>query len=205
MDRKAFWVGAGALFVVGLVVLVTLLISQNSRLRGSVIEPALPAPEIELQDQGGKPFRLADQRGKVVLLFFGYASCPDVCPATMAELRSARSMLRPSESERVQVVFITVDPKRDTPQLIQDYVARFDPDFIGLSGSEDELSDVWQAYGVFRELGNPNENGFYEVSHTARVYAVDALGNLRLSFAFGTPPEDVANDLRILLKEGGSL
>lgn len=204
MDRKAFWVGVGALFVVGLGVLVALVISQNNRLRGSVIEPALPAPEIQLLDQDGEPFRLADYRGKVVLLFFGYASCPDVCPATMAELRSARSMLKPSESERVQVVFITVDPQRDMPQLIQDYVARFDPTFIGLSGTEDELSAVWQAYGVFRELGKPNVNGFYEVSHTARVYAVDALGNLRLSFAFGTSPEDVTKDLRILLKEGGS-
>ena len=201
MERKTIWVGLGALVVIGLAVMFTVLSLKNTRLRGSVIEPALPAPEIRLSDQNEQPFRLADYRGDVVLLFFGYAYCPDVCPATMAELRAARSMLKPDEGERVQVVFITVDPVRDTPQLIQEYVSRYDPTFLGLSGSETELVVVWQAYGVFRELGTPNELGNYPVSHTARVYGVDVNGNLRLSFAFGTPPEDVANDLRILLAE----
>ena len=200
MDRKIFWVGLGALLLITLVALVTFTFAQNNRLRGSVIEPALPAAEISLTDQNGQPFRLADYRGKVVLLFFGYTYCPDVCPATMAELRAARSLLKPEQAARVQVVFITVDPGRDTPESIQEYVARFDPTFLGLSGTEDELSLVWKAYGVFRELGTPNAQGNYEVSHTARVYVVDVNGNLSLSFAFGTPPEDVANDLRILLK-----
>jgi protein SCO1 len=201
MDRKTVWIGLGALLLIGVAALFAILSLQSTRLRGSVIEPPLPAPEIQLSDQNGQPFRLADHRGKVVLLFFGYAYCPDVCPATMAELRAARSMLTPEEAERVQVVFITVDPGRDTPLLIQEYVTRYDPTFLGLSGSEEELAVVWKAYGVFRELGTPNDLGNYVVSHTARVYGVDINGNLRLSFAFGAPPEDVANDLRILLKE----
>ena len=150
MDRKTLWVGLGALLFVALVTAIVFFTSQNNRLRGSVIDPPMPAAEIALTDQHGNPFRLADYRGKVVLLFFGYTYCPDVCPATMAELRAARAMLKPEQAARVQIVFVTVDPGRDTPASIQEYVSRFDPTFLGLSGSEQELSVVWQAYGVFR-------------------------------------------------------
>lgn len=200
MDRKLIWVGVGSLLLIGVVALFVFLFSQPNQLRGSVIDPPLPAAEINLSDQSGQPFHLSDYRGKVVLLFFGYTYCPDVCPATMAELRAARALLKPEQAARVQVVFITVDPARDTPQAIQEYVSRFDPTFLGLSGTETELSAVWTAYGVFRELGTPNAQGNYEVAHTARVYVVDTNGNLSLSYPFGTIPEDVANDLRILLK-----
>jgi protein SCO1/2 len=200
MDRKLLWVGVGVLLLIAITALVIFIVAQPHQLRGSVIEPALPAAQINLTDQQGQPFHLSDYRGKVVLLFFGYASCPDVCPATMAVLKQARAQLTQSQADRVQVVFITVDPNRDTPQAIQDYVTRFDPTFIGLSGSEADLTPVWQAYGVFRDLGTPNANGFYEVSHTARVYVVDTLGNLSLSFPFGATVDDVTNDLKILLK-----
>ena len=200
MDKKILWVGLGAMLLVTLATVIVFFTSQNNRLRGSVIEPAMPAAEIALTDQNGQPFRLADYRGKVVLLFFGYTYCPDVCPATMAELRAARAMLKPEDAARVQVVFITVDPARDTAASIQEYVARFDPAFLGLSGTEAELSAVWQAYGVFREIEQTDSVAGYLVAHTSRVYVVDVNGNLSLSFAFGTPPADVANDLRILLK-----
>ncbi len=199
MDRRLLWVGVGALFLIGFVTLYLVLFSSFNQLRGSVIEPPVPAAEIALTDQNGRPFRLSDYRGEVVLLFFGYAACPDVCPATLAVLKQARAQLKPEQADRVQVVFITVDPNRDTPALIQEYVSRFDPNFLGLSGTEEELATVWTAYGVFRELGTPNANGFYEVSHTARVYVVDARGNLSLSFPFGATVEDVTHDLKILL------
>ena len=200
MDRKTLWVGLGALLFVALVTAIVFFTSQNNRLRGSVIDPPMPAAEIALTDQHGNPFRLADYRGKVVLLFFGYTYCPDVCPATMAELRAARAMLKPEQAARVQIVFVTVDPGRDTPASIQEYVSRFDPTFLGLSGTEEKLSAVWQAYGVFREVEQSDSAGGYLVSHSSRVYVVDVNGNFSLSFAFGTPPADVANDLRILLK-----
>ena len=200
MDKKILWVGLGVMFLVTLATVIVFFTSQNNRLRGSVIDPPMPAAEIALTDQNGQPFRLADYRGKVVLLFFGYTYCPDVCPATMAELRAARAMLKPEDAARVQVVFITVDPARDTAASIQEYVARFDPAFLGLSGTEAELSAVWQAYGVFREIEQTDSVAGYLVAHTSRVYVVDVNGNLSLSFAFGTPPDDVANDLRILLK-----
>jgi protein SCO1/2 len=118
MDRKAFWIGFGALLVIGLGAIIAVLFSQNNGLFGSVIEPPSPAPDIQLSDWAGHPFRLAEYRGKAVLLFFGYASCPDVCPATMAELRAAHSMLKPELAARVQVIFITVNPRRDTPARV---------------------------------------------------------------------------------------
>lgn len=199
MDKKTLWVGLGVLTIVLLATVIVFFTSQDNQLRGSVIDPPLPAADIPLTDQNGNTFRLADYQGKVVLLFFGYTYCPDVCPATMAELRAARALLKPEQAERVQVVFITVDPDRDTPASIQEYVSRFDPTFLGLSGTEEQLSAVWQAYGVFREI-EVTDAGGYLVAHTSRVYVVDVNGDLSLSFAFGTPPADVANDLRILLK-----
>jgi len=201
MDRKLLWVGLGAFALIGLVALFIILLPGSNQLRGSVIDPPLPAADFHLTEQDGSEFQLSDYRGKVVLLFFGYASCPDVCPATMAILKQARAELKPKDADRVQVVFITVDPNRDTPEVIQEYVSRFDPSFIGLSGTEDELSAVWSAYGVFRELGPLTANGNYEVTHTARVYVVDADGNFSLSFPFGVTVDDVANDLKILLRK----
>jgi protein SCO1/2 len=205
MESRAFWVGAAGLAVIGIATLIAVLFAAPETFRGSIIEPSPPAPEIPLTTNSGEVFRLSDYRGSVVLLFFGYTSCPDICPATMAELKQARALLRSEEAERVQVVFITVDPMRDSPSAIQEYVERFDPAFIGLSGSLADLSEVWRAYGVYREEGEPNDSGWYVVSHTARVYAVDPQGALRLSFAFGTFPEDVANDIRILLNEDKNL
>ncbi len=107
-----------------------------------------------------------------------------------------------SQADEVDFVFITVDPQRDTPQRIQDYVAGFDPGFIGLSGTEDELQPVWKAYGVFREV-QPGATALgYLVDHSTRSYLIDAGGNLRLTYAYGTPVEDIVKDIRYLLKEG---
>ena len=119
MDRRLLWVGVGVLFLIGFAALFIVLSPGFNRLRGSTYYPAFHVAEIELTDQNGAPFHLSDYRGKVVLLFFGYAACPDVCPATMAVLKQARAQLTPSQADRVQVVFITVDPNRDTPELIQ--------------------------------------------------------------------------------------
>ena len=107
MDKKILWVGLGAMFLVALATVIVFFTSQNNRLRGSVIEPAMPAAEISLTDQNGQPFRLADYRGKVVLLFFGYTYCPDVCPATMAELRAAEALVERRGKMRAGALDIT--------------------------------------------------------------------------------------------------
>ena len=139
-------------------------------------------------------------RGKAILLFFGYTSCPDVCPTTLAELKQALDELDEEKYRQVQVVFVTVDPERDTPERVQEYVNHFNPDFIGLSGSEIELAQIWQKYGVFREIVDGTSAAGYIVNHTARVTLIDQDGNMRVSFAFETPVEDIVHDLKLLLK-----
>lgn len=185
-----------ALVVIG----VIYSLSKPYAFHGSVLEPLLPAPEIRLTDFNGQPFSLDDQRGKVVLVFFGYTSCPDVCPTTLAEFRKVFAELGP-QAEQVRVVFITVDPERDTPDKIAAYVTIFHPAFFGLSGSSEELEMVYKAYGVFREKQETGSAAGYLVSHTATVYVIDKQGNLRLTFPYGLGWEAMFEDVRYLLKE----
>jgi protein SCO1 len=200
MDKRIFWVGFAALVVVGITTLFTLLSLKPASFRGTAYgEPYPPAPEFELTQSNGEAFQLKDQRNKVVLLFFGYTSCPDVCPTTLAELNLALSEIG-NKADNVQVVFISVDPERDTTEKVQKYVSRFNPLFIGLSGSPKELETVWQDYGVFREIIEGDSAMGYIINHTARVTLIDMDGNLRLSYGFETPVEDIVHDLKLLLK-----
>jgi protein SCO1/2 len=167
---------------------------------GSVLEPLQSAPEIQLTNFDGQAFQLSQQRGKVVLLFFGYTSCPDVCPTTLAEFRKVFAELGP-KSAQVRAVFITVDPERDTPDKIAAYVTIFHPDFLGLTGSPADLEAVYKAYGVFREKQESGSAAGYLVSHTATVYVIDKQGNLRLTFPYGLGWEAMFKDIRHLLNE----
>jgi protein SCO1/2 len=200
MDKKILWVGLSSMAVVLIATLLTILFSKSASFRGTAYgEPYPAAPQIELIRSNGETFRLSDQKGKIVLLFFGYTSCPDVCPTTLAELKLVMDDMG-DKTKLVQVVFVSVDPKRDTPEKIQEYVDHFNKGFIGLSGSIDELETVWKNYGVFREEVQSDSALGYTVNHTARVYLVDMDGNLRLSYGFQTPMEDIVNDLQLLLK-----
>jgi len=176
------------------------LFTKSASFRGTAYgEPYPTAPQIELIRSNGETFRLSDQKGKIVLLFLGYTSCPDVCPTTLAELKLVMDDLG-DKSKFVQVVFVSVDPKRDTPDKTQEYVEHFNKEFIGLSGPFDKLEAVWKNYGVFREEVQSDSAFGYIVNHTARVYLIDMDGNLRLSYGYQTPVEDIVNDLELLLK-----
>jgi len=200
MNTKAVQVGLGLLVLIGVVGVVTLFLPKTESFRGTLYDPALPAPDIELTQGNGSSFRLSEKRGKVVLLFFGYTSCPDVCPTTLSEMKRVMAELG-ANTERVQVVFVTVDPERDTPEKLKEYVSIFNPSFIGLSGSMEALEKVWSDYGVYREEEElPNSATGYLVNHTARVYLIDRDGNLRLSYSYGTPTDDFVHDLKILFK-----
>jgi protein SCO1/2 len=200
MDKRIFWVGLFSLAVVGVAVVLNLFFVKPASFRGTAYgEPYPPAPAFELTQSSGEPFRLKDQHNKIVLLFFGYTSCPDVCPTTLAELNQALSEVN-EKADAVQVVFISVDPERDSPQKTQEYVQRFNSSFIGLSGSPEELAKIWQDYGVFREVVQGDSAMGYIVNHTARVMLIDTNGNLRLSYGFETPVADIVNDLELLLK-----
>jgi len=199
MNTRVMRVGLGLLVMIGVVIAVTFFIPKTETFRGTLYDPALPAPEIELIQGDGSSFRLSEKRDDVVLLFFGYTSCPDVCPTTLSELRKVNTELG-DVAGQVQVVFVTVDPERDTPEKIQEYVSIFSPEFIGLSGSTDELEPVWQDYGVYREIEQTPSMSGYLVTHTARVYLIDRDGNLRLSYSFDTPTDDIVHDLKLLLR-----
>lgn len=201
MDKKTFQVGFSALLVIAIIAAVTFFLSQPVSFRGTTYgEPYPPAPQIELTQSNGKIFRLADQKGKIVLLFFGYTSCPDVCPTTLAELKLVMDDLGDT-ADFVKVVFITVDPERDTPEKVQEYVNHFNSNFIGLSGDTNLLEKTWSDYGAYREI-IPAENSElgYSVDHTARVTLIDMNGSLRLSYGFQTPVDDIVHDIKLLLK-----
>jgi protein SCO1/2 len=200
MDKRTLRVGFGALALLALAAAAVFLSARPADFRGiSYAEPYPVAPAITLTRADGQPFRLSDQRGKIVLLFFGYTACPDVCPTTLAELKLVMDDLGDAAAS-VQVVFISVDPERDTQEKIQKYVEHFNPAFLGLTGSMDELQVVWDDYGVYRSV-NPSASALgYIVDHTARVTLIDGDGNLRLSYGFQTPVEDIVHDIKLLLK-----
>ena len=176
------------------------VLTQSYSFHGSVIDKPMRAPDFTLTAQDGKPFQLAPQKGNLVVIFFGYASCPDVCPTTLSEFKKTRARLS-RENNHVKFVFITVDPERDTQQKLRDYINAFDPSFIGLTGTMVELEPVWKAYGVYREKQPSDNPTAYSVDHSSRVYVVDASGNLRLTYSFGEPAEEMAQDLNYLIGE----
>jgi protein SCO1/2 len=165
--RIGLYVLAAALFAAPLVAVVAPLVAH----------PGRRAPDFTLTDQNGRPFTLSAERGSAVVLFFGYTNCPDVCPATLGAIASAYRKM--GEPGNVRVVFVTVDPERDTPQALKRYIGLFDPRFIALTGSAGALSAVEKAYGVYAKI-DPEASGAlgYSVTHTAAVYVIDKDGNL---------------------------
>lgn len=202
MDRKILIVGLVSFLLIGLVTIGVALFGKPDNFRGTAyVEPYPPASDFALTRGDGSNFQLSAMRGDIVLLFFGYTSCPDVCPTTLAELNQALEKIGEDDAAKVKVIFVTVDPDRDTPERIQTYVDHFNPGFIGLSGAETDLSKVWNKYGVIREIvDGPSASG-YIVDHTARVTMIDGEGNLRVSFGFDSPLDDIVHDLKLILKE----
>jgi protein SCO1/2 len=157
--------------------------------------------ELALPDAEGRARTLADFRGKVAVIFFGYTQCPDVCPTTMAELARIKRALG-ADGERVQGVFVTVDPERDTPEVLKAYLASFDPSFVALRGSPEQTAAAAREFKVFYAKVPGRTAGNYTVDHTAGSYVFDAKGRLRLFERYGTPSDALAADLRQILQEG---
>ena len=199
MDRKTILVGLAIFTFIAVLTVATILLKRPDTFRGTEYQPPLAASEITLTRGNGEVFRLGEQKGKIVLLFFGYTFCPDECPTTLAELKQVYDGLG-DNAQFVEVVLISVDPGRDTPQHIQDYVNRFNASFIGLSGSQAELEGVWKNYGIFRELVPGTSPTDYGIDHTARISLIDPDGNLRLSYGFQPPVDDIIHDVELILK-----
>jgi len=136
-----------------------------------------------------------------VVLYFGYTYCPDVCPTTLSTLRQALAELEPEEKTQVQVLMVTVDPARDSAQVLADYLSHFDPSFLGLTGTEEEIAAATEAASIFYQKEPGSVESGYLVDHTATVSVLDKQGRLRLLYSFGTPAEDIASDLEHLLDD----
>ncbi len=191
MNRKLITVGTAILAVLILVAGVLVATRQPS-FRGSVINPPAPAAEIKLTDSNGQPFSLSSQRGKIVLLYFGYTNCPDECPATMAKLKLTMGILG-NLSQNVQVLMVTTDPARDNATQMKNWMTGFYPTFLGLFGTPSQLQQAYSAYGVTVENGGE--------THSTYLYVIDARGNLRLTFdGPSMDPQDVADDVQTLIK-----
>lgn len=154
--------------------------------------------DFKLAAPDGKPRSLADFRGKAVALFFGYTHCPDVCPTTMSRLHVAMKSLG-DDAKRVQVIFVTLDPERDTPELLAQYVPAFDPSFIGLYGSPDAIAATAKEFRVFYQKQPGSTPGNYTLDHSAGIFVFDPQGRLRLFMRDGETPANIAADLKLLL------
>ncbi len=151
-----------------------------------------------LTDPQGQARRLADFKGKAVVVFFGYTQCPDVCPTTLLSMREVLNRLG-NDAGRVQVVFVTLDPARDTPQVLAGYVTAFHPSFVGLRGDEATIAAVARDFKVFYAKQAGSTAGTYSLDHSTGSYAYDPEGRLRLLIQYGETPDNVASDLRLLL------
>jgi protein SCO1/2 len=156
------------------------------------------ARDFALTDHTGKPRTLADFKGKVVVMFFGYTQCPDVCPTTMAEMASVMKELGP-QADQVQVLFVTVDPERDTPALLAQYVPAFDPRFLGLYGDAAATARVAKEFKVFYAKVPGKTPGSYSMDHTAGSYVFDRNGKIRLFLRHGQGAAPITHDLKQLL------
>ena len=170
--------------------------ADDAKLRAGVFEPAREAPDFSLRGSDAAELRLSRYRGKLVILAFGFSSCSDVCPVTLAVLAEARKKLG-AEARDLQVLYITVDPERDDAKRLRDYLAAFDPTFIGGTGEPEQLAAVRDSYGVFAKA-REGEGGF---SHSSYIYLIDREGKLRALMPFGHAADDYVHDARILLKQ----
>ena len=176
-----------------LALLVSFLFTRYSAYRtvqenyyGQALVPAKDAFDFHLVDQNGNPFRLSQLRGKAVLFSFGFTHCPNVCPTTLSDLARIYRALPENRRQNVQVLFISVDPRRDKPDVMKKYVPYFEESFIGLTGTEAQIAETAKAYGAFYEIAhNPGENGEnYSVNHSAFIYLINPSGKWKLLYNF---------------------
>lgn len=183
------------LFVTALLSTTTLA-TETEALKAGVFNPAREAPDFSVRGSDGTALTLSRYRGKVVLLGFGYTSCPNVCPATLAVLAQAHRKLGPLGSQ-VQVIYLTVDPERDNPERLKQYLAAFDPTFMGGSGTAAQMAAVRANYGVTAEKHGTGSD--YAIAHSSFVYLITRDGKLRALMPFGHKADDYVHDISMML------
>jgi protein SCO1/2 len=174
------------------------LASSRTPFKGVDVTGSEMGRQLRLTDHNGQPRSLEDFRGKVVVVTFGYTQCPDVCPTTLADLSSAVKKLG-ADASRVQVLFVTIDPKRDRPELLKEYVPAFNPGFLGLYGDDAATKKATGEFKVYAQERAGKTPETYTMDHTAQSYVFDKEGHLRLVETFGATPDAMASDMKILL------
>jgi len=166
---------------------------------GTVIQSPETSYDFTLTSANGD-VSLSDYRGKLVLVYFGYTFCPDICPATLANVGQSLRELG-TKAEDVQLIMVSLDPERDTPEKLAEYVKHFHPSFIGVTGSLEDLEKIASLYGIFYEKAEGSDNTGYLINHTATLLVIDREGYLKLVFPFGVTVPEIADDLKYMLRQ----
>ena len=188
-----------------IVLLIPLLLTGCGRTppwHAQDIRGVMPDLAFHLNDDFGKPVTEKGYAGKITLLYFGFTHCGDVCPATLTTLSAALRHLG-TDADRVRVLFVSVDPKRDTPAVLHDYTAHFSPQVVGLSGDDEQLQTLSKRYRVSYSYGKPDADGDYEVYHSSAIFAFDSSGRTWLLMDQKEGAANIAADLRRLIAESG--
>jgi protein SCO1 len=167
---------------------------------GAELPEPQTVPDFTLTAAGNTPVSLSDFRGQYVFIYYGYTFCPDFCPATLAKLARVRDSLG-DDAGRMQVVMVTVDPERDTPEALAEYVGLFDPTFVGLSGTTDEIDAAGRPFGIFYQKNEGSAATGYLVDHSTRTYLIDPEGKARVAYPHDAAVEDIVADLRWLIEK----
>ena len=199
MDKRHFLMWAGAAAVVG----GPLAGCTEAKPSFNAVDMtgADYAKDFALKDADGKPRTLADFKGKVVVLFFGFAQCPDVCPTTMSEMAQVKQQLG-KDADKLQVLFVTVDPKRDTPEVMKAYMGAFDPTFVALIPTPEQLAAMAKDYKAYYKKVEGKTPTSYSMDHSAASYIYDTQGRLRLYARYGAGVAPMVADVQALIKQG---
>lgn len=189
----------GSVFVSIILIVFGFRSFGGHKFNGLVLQEPMKIPPIVMRADTG-PVQLDDFRGRLVLLYFGYTSCPDVCPTSLANIKMALNGLTPEEAAQVQVIFISVDPTRDTPEALGKYVRLFQDNFIGATGTREELDLMTSAFGAKYKINQPDADGNYSVDHTSFTILIDRNGYYILNFPHGTSSTQMSKDLRYLIE-----
>ena len=190
----ALWVGAAGIF--------SACSPKGPKFQGVDLTGAEYGRDLPLTDQFGKERSIKDFAGKVVVVFFGYTQCPDVCPTSMQELAEVKQMLG-KDGDRLQGIFVTVDPERDTPEVLMAYMANFDPSFLALYGTPEQLAAVAKDFKIYYKKVDGKTPSSYTMDHSAGSYVYDPAGRLRVYNRYGSGAQALAADVKVLLAEAG--
>lgn len=195
MKVRVFLVGIATI----LVLVVGIYFLRPHTFHGTVIQSPDPSYNFTLKSADGD-VTLSDFRGKLVLLYFGYTFCPDICPGTLANVAQALREMG-TKADDVQLIMVSLDPERDTPEKLKEYMGHFYPSFIGITGEKEQIDEITSLYGVFYQKTDGSDATGYLIDHTATLMVLDREGYLKLVFPFGVTSEEIADDLKYMIRQ----